>query len=137
MQYICDATGGRTWFRIETEAEAEAESRDMLHSVADYFKRDYACARDSYKAGQGLERDIGLKDHIRRNMAQFLTLRADDGTALATAMLPPDAGAGRRFRCIIVGPRNRDPYPDHSDAIDALGAHFGVKLPRETCFPYG
>ena len=26
MKYVCDASGGKTWFRIETEAEATAET---------------------------------------------------------------------------------------------------------------
>ena len=33
MRYVCDAPGGKTWFRIETEAEAVAESETMRHAV--------------------------------------------------------------------------------------------------------
>jgi hypothetical protein len=136
MQFVCDASKGRTWFRIETEAEATAESRLMRHAVEKHFQVGQARARRSYVPGQGLERDIGLKAHIARTMPVFLTLRADDGSGLATAMLPP---AGRKipdFPIIIVGPENADPYADHADAIEALGRHFDMPLPRARCYPY-
>src|ERR1043166_4216628 len=32
MGYVCDAPGSKTWFRIETEAEAVAESETMRRS---------------------------------------------------------------------------------------------------------
>lgn len=139
MRYVCDAPGGATWFRLETEAEAEAEAALMRHSVDKYFRRFEAAARESYRAPTGaptFEHDIGLKDHVARAMPLFLTLRADDGTALVTAMLPPEGRNQANFKCVIVGPENADPYDDHAPAIAALGAHFGLDLPREDCFPY-
>lgn len=139
MQYVCDAPGGKTWFRFETEAEAEAEAALMRHAVDKYFRRFEAAARESYRAPKGaatFEQAIGLKDHIARTMPMFLTLRADDGTGLATAMLPPGARNEVSFRIVIVGPENADPYEDHEDAIDALGRHFGLELERAYCFPY-
>lgn len=139
MQYVCDALNGRTWFRLETEAEAETEARDMRHAVDKYFRRAEASARESYRAPPGaptFEQGIGLKDHIARATPLFLTLRADDGEALATAMLPPQGRNQAGFRTIIVGPENADPYRDHASAIAALGRHFGVELKREECFPY-
>ena len=33
MKYVCDAPGGNTWFRIESEAEAATESEAMRHAV--------------------------------------------------------------------------------------------------------
>jgi hypothetical protein len=30
-----------------------------------------------------------------------------------------------------------DPYPQQDAAIAALGAHFGITLDRDRCFPYG
>lgn len=139
MRYICDAPGDKTWFRIETEAEAEAESGLMRHAVDKYFRRYLAAARESYRAPSGVpsfEQAIGLKDHIARAMPLFLTLRANDGEGLATAMLPPEGRNQANFRCIIVGPQNADPYPAHGDAIAALGGHFALALKREDCFPY-
>lgn len=138
MKFVCDAPGGKTWFQMETEAEANAEARDMRHAVDQYFARAEEQARASYAPADalGIERDIGLKAHIARSMPLFLTLRADDGEALATAMLPPEGRPERHFRVIIVGPGNADPYPDHGDAIAILGAHFGMDLPRDRCFPY-
>lgn len=143
MQYVCDAPGRKTWFRLETEAEAAAEAALMAHAVDKYFARAIALARESYRPSPGLERDIGLKAHIAKTAPLFLTLRADDGEGLATAMLPPDhalksaRAKAERLQIIIVGPGNDDPYPEHGDAIKALGRHYGVELPRERCFPYG
>lgn len=139
MRYVCDAPGGRTWFRIETEAEAEAEAALMRHSVNKHFRRHAAAAAESYRAPQGVagfEQAIGLKDHVARAMPMFLTLRADDGEGLATAMLPPEGRNQANFKSVVVGPENADPYDAQSPAIAALGAHFGLELPREECFPY-
>jgi len=139
MKFVCDAPGRRTWFRIEAEHEAEAEARLMRHAVDKYFLRELERARESYRAPPGAavsERDIGLNAHIARSTPLFLTLRADDGEGLATAMLPPEGRNQAHFRTIIVGPDNADPYVGHSDAIAALGAHFNLELKRADCFPY-
>lgn len=139
MRYVCDAPGGATWFRIESEAEAEAESALMRHAVDKHFRRFEAAARESYRAPAGapsFEQAIGLKDHITRTMPLFLTLRADDGEGLATAMLPPLGRNQVNFRIVIVGPENADPYENHALKIEALARHFGLELPRELCFPY-
>jgi hypothetical protein len=139
MKYICDAPGRKTWFRLETEAEAERESELMDHAVAKHFKRAREEAQKSYKptSERYIERDIGLKAHLQRAMPLFLTLRDNSGDGLATAMLPPGGRVDPHFRIIVVGRSNRDPYPDHGEAIRALGAHFGLALPRDRCFPYG
>ena len=139
MKFVCDAPGKRTWFRIETEHEAEAEARLMRHAVDKYFLRELERARESWRAPPGAavsERDIGLKAHIARSMPLFLTLRADDGEGLATAMLPPEGRNQAHFRIIVVGPDNSDPYAGNADAIAALGAHYNLELKREECFPY-
>lgn len=140
MRYVCDAPGGATWFRLETEAEAEAEAALMRHAVDRYFASCEAAARESYNppaSAASFEQAIGLKDHVARAMPMFLTLRADDGTGLATAMLPPQGRRQSGFSIIIVGAENADPYIAHADAIAALGAHFNIELKRETCYPYG
>jgi hypothetical protein len=138
MQYVCDAGGRRTWFRIETEAEAVAESETMRHAVEKYFRREYEAAVRSYKplTTNYIERDIGLAAHIQRSMPLFLTLREHDGTPLATAMLPPGGKADEGFRTIVVGPANGDPFGAHDAAIAALAKHFGLSLTRERCYPY-
>jgi hypothetical protein len=139
MRYVCDAPGGKTWFRLETEAEAEAEAALMRHAVDKYFRRYEVAARESYRAPKGVpafEQGIGLKDHVARSMPLFLTLRADDGAGLATAMLPPEARNQVNFKIVIVGPDNSDPYAEHEAAIAALAQHFGLPLERDECFPY-
>jgi hypothetical protein len=138
MKYICDAPGNRTWFRIETEAEAVNESDIMQHAVEKYFRKERERAAHSYQPTSTvfIEQEIGLNAHLQREMPLFLTLRNDDGTALVTAMLPPRGREDPGFRPIIVGSRNNDPYTDHADAIRALGQHFRIALDRARCFPY-
>ena len=139
MEYVCDAPVGKTWFRIETDAEAAAESQIMNHAVEKYFRREMEKAARSYRptSASFIERDIGLAAHIKREMAIFLTLRDSEGNALATAMLPPRGESDASFRMIIVGPGNSDPYASQEEAIAALGKHVRLELPRERCFPYG
>src|SRR5829696_8420001 len=144
MRFVCDAAGGKTWFRIETEAEAARESELMRHAVEKHFRRAYEQAWQAYRPAPGpfVEQDIGREAHIRRTMPVFVTLRDGEGTALATAMLPPrrQQAAGRDDVAIcpmVVGPGNADPYPEHAEAIRDLGRHFGVVLDRIRCYPYG
>jgi len=91
MKYICDAPGNRTWFRLETEAEAVNESDTMQHAVEKYFRKERERAAHSYQPTSPvfIEQEIGLNAHLQREMPLFLTLRNDDGAALVTAMLPP------------------------------------------------
>jgi hypothetical protein len=139
MEYVCDAPGGKAWFRIETDGEAARESHEMKHAVEKYFRRERDKAIQTYKPTSQafIERDIGLAAHLKQDMPLFLTLRDSEGRGLATAMLPPQRHADANFRVIIVGPANADPYSTESDAIAALGKHYGLALPRERCFPYG
>jgi hypothetical protein len=139
MKFICDAPDGKAWFRIETEYEAQQESALMQHAVEKYFRREREKAVQSYQpppAASYIERDIGLNDHIQREMPLFLTLRDAEGNGLATAMLPPGGRDIAGFHIIVVGRANRDPYPSDGEAIDALGNEFGLTLDRGSCFPY-
>jgi hypothetical protein len=138
MKFVCDAPDGKTWFRIETEAEAALESDQMNHAVEKYFRAEMERARETYQptSASYIERDIGLNAHLQRVMPWFLTLRDREGTALATAMLPPGGRDQEDFRIIIVARGNTDPYPEHEAAIAALGKHFGIALDRDRCFPY-
>ena len=95
MQYVCESPPNKTWFRIETEAEAFQELQAMDHAVEKYFTQAREQAATAYVPPAGhrvIEQNIGLNAHIQRAMPIFLTLRDNEGTALATAMLPP---AGR------------------------------------------
>jgi hypothetical protein len=138
MQYLCDGPGKTTWFRIETEMEAERESRLMGHAVAKHFGMAREAAVRTFKSSSSVtfEQLIGLEAHVQRTMPLFLTLRDAQGEGLATAMLPPGGRDDPSFQIIIVGKNNADPYPDHAPAIDALGGHFGLTLDRDRCFPY-
>jgi hypothetical protein len=138
MQYVCDAPEGKTWFRIETEAEAALESDLMGHAVEKHFQqaREQATAAYVPPPGLSIEQNIGLKAHLQRVMPIFLTLRDEEGNGLATAMLPPRNSDDRAFRPIIVGPANSDPYPQHEPAIAKLGEHFGLTLNHTRCYPY-
>jgi hypothetical protein len=140
MEYVCDAPNNRTWFRLLTEGEAVSESLDMRHAVEKHYRRERERAADSFHPLSTVffEQEIGKEDHIKRSMPLFLTLRDEEGKALVTAMLPPQGkgSQGRGGGCIIVGPGNADPYPEHADAIAALADHFGVTLDRASCYPY-
>src|SRR6201984_799715 len=126
MQYVCDAPNGKAWFRIETEGEAVHESRLMSHEGERYFRREREKAVQSWRPERpnAIERDIGLEAH-------------GEGNALTTAMPPPGGKDRGEFRIIIVAASNADPYPQQDAAIAALGAHFGLTLDRDRCFPYG
>jgi hypothetical protein len=138
MEYVCDAPGDRTWFRIVTEGEAVAESQEMRHAVEKYFRREREKAEASYKPATTvfIEQAIGLEGHVRKAMPLFLTLRDTDGKAHVTAMLPAGGKPDRSFSPIIVGAGNADPYPAHGKAIQALAEHFGLQLDRIRCYPY-
>ena len=138
MKFVCDAPERKTWFRIETEAEAERESDLMEHAVARYFCRARRFAVQSYRPAStvSFEQNIGLEAHVQRVMPLFLTLRDAEGEGLATAMLPPGGRDDPGFGVIIVGRANADPYPAHEAAITALGTHLGLALERARCFPY-
>jgi hypothetical protein len=138
MKYICDAPAGKTWFRIETEAEATTESQVMQHAVEKYFRKEQERATQNYQPTSNvfIEQEIGLKAHLQREMPLFLTLRDGEGNALITAMLPPGGKEDPGFRPIIVGYKNADPFVEHADAIRALGQHFRVALDRARCYPY-
>ena len=138
MRYVCDAPDGKTWFQIETEAEAALESDLMNHVVEKHFRQAREHTKSSYvpPSGSYIERDIGLKAHLQRVMPVFLTLRDQEGNGLATAMLPPPGQEVRAVRPVIVGVGNSDPFPQHGEAIRALGEHFGRILDRVWCYPY-
>ena len=138
MEYICDAPDDKTWFRLVNDGEAVTESDLMRHAVEKYFRREWDKAAESFRplTSVFIEQDIGKEDHILREMPLFLTLRDQDGTPLATAMLPPGGQHNRTFGCIIVGSANSDPYKQHADAIEALAQHFDIPLDRAHCYPY-
>jgi hypothetical protein len=138
VKCVCDAPGATTWFRLESEAEAAAESELMQHAVEKHFRGARAKAQASFvpASSRYIEQAIGLEAHIQRHMPLFVTLRDGEGNPLVTAMLPPRGEPDPEFRPIIVGRSNGDPYPQHADAIRALGDHFGLELDRRRCFPY-
>src|SRR3981189_282629 len=105
MRYVCDAPGGKTWFRIETEAEATTESDGMRHAVEKFFRKEQEKATQSFQPASTVyfEQEIGLKAHVQREMPLFLTLRDDEGNTLATAMLPPGGRENGRVIPGIVG----------------------------------
>jgi hypothetical protein len=113
----------------------------MRHAVEKHFRRAQEQASQAYRPAPGpfVEQDIGRAAHIRRTMPVFLTLRDAEGTALATAMLPPQQAGRDGPACspMVVGPGNGDPYAAHGDAIRDLGRHFGLALDRIRCYPYG
>jgi hypothetical protein len=110
----------------------------MGHAVEKHFRQARERAVSTYvpPPGRYIEQEIGLGAHLQRAMPIFLTLRDQEGSGLATAMLPPDGQNEHGFRPIIVGPGNSDPYVEHGQAIAALGEHLGLTLDRARCYPY-
>jgi hypothetical protein len=47
MRFVCDAAGGKAWFRIDTEGEAVRESELMRHAVEKHFRRAHEQAAQS------------------------------------------------------------------------------------------
>lgn len=139
MLHVCDAPDDKTWFRLETEIEADQESDLMGHAVAKHFRREMKKALESFKPASSVsfEGNIGQGAHLQSVMPLFVTLRNQDGEALVTAMLPPGGRASAAVKSMVVGPKNSDPYPEHEAAIRALADHFGLSLDRQSCFPYG
>ncbi len=138
MQFVCDAPPN-TWFRLESEGEAQVEAVAMKHAVDKYFRQARELAAQSYvppQSGLYIEQNIGLKAHIQRAMPLFITLRNRDGLPLVTAMLPPGAREDKTFRPIVVGEANGDPYPAYGDAIKLLGVHYKMTLDPARCYPY-
>ncbi|HEX4304294.1 MAG TPA: hypothetical protein VHZ78_15990 [Rhizomicrobium sp.] len=139
MQYVCDAPGDKTWFRIETESEAVLESQAMRHALENHFALERQRAIANYRPPatlNNIERYIGLDAHVTRTMPRFLTLRDKQGTPLASAMLPPQATGSGHFRPTIVGPAYSDAYSAHDGAIAALEKCFGLSLRRECHNPF-
>src|SRR4051812_8422455 len=70
MQYVLDVSGGRTWFRLETEGEALRESEMMHHAVDKYYRREQDKAAQSFRPRSSVffEQEIGLKEHVQREM---------------------------------------------------------------------
>ena len=139
MKFLCDAPGGKTWFRIETHAEAMRESDLMGHSIEKYFAKAREKAAQTYTPVSKLfiEQEIGLEAHLQREMPWFLTMRDAEGAPLASAVVQPRGREDRAFMPIILGPQNTDPYPAHGEAIRALSRHLGVMLEKARCYPYG
>lgn len=138
MEYVCDAPP-HTWFRLMTEGEGAEESKIMDHAVEKYFRQARDQATKSYvppKSGLYIEQNIGLKDHIKKSMPLFLTLRDKAGKPLVTAMLPPGGREDKSFRPIIVGKSNGDPYAEYAAAIRKLGEHYKLALDPSRCYPY-
>ena len=138
MEYICDAPGDRTWFRLVSEGEAVMESEVMRHAVEKYFRREWEKASKSFKPLTSVffEQDIGLAAHIQREMPFFLTLRDEEGTPLVTAMLP---SGGRRDRSFGLHHRRAGQYRSLQAARRcdrALAEHFDMPLDRAHCYPY-
>lgn len=139
MQFVCEASSKLTWFRLDTEAEAASESADMNHAVEKHWRQAQDAAGRAWippASARYIEQDIGKADYIKRVMPLFVTLRDEDGAALVTAMLPPLGCADALFRMVVVGRANADPWPQYSDAIEKLGAHYQLTLDHARCYPY-
>ncbi len=111
MQYVCESSKGRIWFRIETDAGGRSRDAADAPCRGNHFRRERKRARNPTRPAPGLERDIMLKAHLARTTPLFLTLRADDGSGLATAMLRPGQARGLISRSSLSAPKPPTPIP--------------------------
>jgi hypothetical protein len=97
MRYVCDAPGSKTWFRIETEAEAVAESETMRHAVEKYFRKEQDKATQSFRpiSKVSFEQEIGLNAQVQRVIRMCFPLGDIVGSRLARAMLARGGGEVR------------------------------------------
>jgi hypothetical protein len=115
MRFVCDAAGRKTWFGIETEAEAARESELMRHAVEKHFRRAHEQASQAYRpraGGPSFEQDIGRAGAHPPGHAGVPDAADGDGDALATRDAPASAGGGAdNLVCspMVVGPGNADP----------------------------
>ena len=131
MRYVCDVSERMTWFRIETDGEALLEAMATQIAVAYFFEEERRKALSSYRPRAELsflERDIGLESHIQRTMPLFLTLRDNNGSALATTMLPLDGKDDGVFPVLVWGAGSVDAYELHTVALRALEKHFDIPI---------
>jgi hypothetical protein len=137
MRFVCD-TGENTWFEIETEGEAALESELMAHAVQKHFCQAYAAARASYvpSVGPFVEQEIGLKDHIRRAMPRFFTLRDPEGNGLTTAMLRLSCAADSRTPAIIELDPEMLPKLSNCTALFRVRIGIAGAHDRARCYPY-
>ena len=80
----------------------------------------------------------GGKSPIARAKSVIFLFQWGGPSHLETFDMKPDAPDSIRgpYRPIVVGPENKDPYPEHGEAIEVLGQHFNIALNRDRCFPY-
>ena len=140
MEYVCDAPGRKTWFRIESENEALVESETMRNSIEIQYESARRDAIRKYLPSprlQSFERDIGLKAHLQRTMPMFLTLRDREGTPLANATLPPCGEYDGSYTGRVIGPNGTDALVSQADAVGALERHFGLAIQLPIDVPIG
>jgi hypothetical protein len=131
MQYVCDAPGRKTWFRIETDGEALLEAELMRNAIEVQYENARLAAVQTYQPSQRLqsfERNIGLKAHLERSMPIFLTLRDSEGTPLANAMLPPGGRENGLHTTRVVGPNGADAMRFEPEAVKALEKHYNIAI---------
>ena len=77
MEYVCEIRGGKTWFRFETEVEAEQKSILMDHQVAKHFRRAQEKVIATYKPTTMvyIEQNIGLNSPLIKWLFPALTPR--------------------------------------------------------------
>jgi hypothetical protein len=75
MRFVCDAPDGKTWFQIETEAEAALESNLMQHAVEKHFRQAREHAKMSYvpPSGAYIEREVGAFINEQRLWTNLLS----------------------------------------------------------------
>ena len=72
MQFVCDTSDNKTWFRIETEYQADHESTLMKHGVQKHFKRACDCARQTYRSTSTIYCDLNRSSQHTRGIVRLV-----------------------------------------------------------------
>jgi hypothetical protein len=122
----------KTWFRIETEAEAFQNRRPWTMRWR-YFNRPGAGRCRLRSTGRAPRHRAEHRPERTSERVPIFSPCATTRATLATAMLPPTGQTEREFRpCCGTQPDPIRVYRGHQ----ALGKHCGLTLDPVRCFPY-
>jgi hypothetical protein len=130
MRAILPLSEGLTWFEIETQEDANAETRLAHSAVYLFFKAD---AEQRPSSG----RYYSLREWMNGEERALATVRipAKEELRHPAARNSMSPLLVRDLGIVVVGDRNADPYERHGAAISALSAFLGIALPPE-CYPH-
>src|SRR5260221_546969 len=123
MQYICEAPP-KTWFRIETVAEAGFESRAMEHAVERYFRQAYGHAAPLDAEAGANDAAVEIGHHRLVHVVDPMGLLAQEAQA-EILDAEHDVAAHHRFEARAVGVAVVRRRPAQRARRNRVGEEFG------------